>query len=65
MKTRQELKQIRIAAGYTQKDVAERAEISVKTVISYEKGRNVQPKIERRIRETIHEMYNESPLLVF
>lgn len=53
MKTRNELKAIRIALGLTQKDLAKNAEIGLNTVINFEKGCKVRPSSEKAIRTAI------------
>ena len=56
---------IRKAAGYTQQQLAEKAEIGLSTVIKWEKGGNVRPSSDRAIRTAIMDIYTETPILVF
>ena len=65
MKTRNELTEIRTAAGYTQKQLAEKAAIGLSTVIKWEKGGNVRPSSDKAIREAIMAIYNETAILIF
>lgn len=65
MKTRSELKQLRIAAGMTQEQLAEKAGINAKTLIKFEQGRNVRPCIENAIRTTLRAIVMDTPVLVF
>ena len=65
MKTREELKQIRLAAGLNQSEVAKMAGISPKTLIQFEKGRNVHPRIEGAIRDAFRKLYMSNPTLSF
>jgi transcriptional regulator with XRE-family HTH domain len=65
MKTREELKQIRLAAGLTQAEVARKAGVSPKTLLKFENGRNVHPRIEGAIRDAFRELYMSNPTLSF
>ena len=65
MKTREELKQIRLAAGLTQAEVSKMAGINPKTLIKFEKGRNVHPRIEGAIRDAFRKLYMSNPILSF
>lgn len=65
MKTREELKQLRVAAGMTQQQLAEKAGINAKTLIKFEQGRNVRPSIENAIRTTLRAVVMETPVLIF
>lgn len=65
MKTREELKQIRLAAGLTQAEVARMTGISPKTLLQFEKGRNVHPRIEGAIRDAFRKIYMSNPTLSF
>lgn len=65
MKTREELKQIRLAAGLTQAEVSKMAGINPKTLIKFEKGRNVHPRIEGAIRDAFRKLYMSNPTLSF
>lgn len=62
MKTRNELKQTRIALGLTQQELAKKAQIGLSTVIKWEKGGNVRPSSEKTIREAILKSLTENPL---
>lgn len=64
MKTREELKAIRIALGLTQKDLARNAEICLSTVINWEKGMNVRPSSEKAIRTAISRAMAATPYMV-
>lgn len=64
MKTRNELKAIRIALGLTQKDLARNAEIGLNTVINFEKGQNVRPSSEKAIRTAISRAMAANPYLL-
>lgn len=64
MKTREELKAIRIALGLTQKDLARNAEIGLSTVINWEKGLNVRPSSEKAIRTAISRAMVAAPYLI-
>lgn len=51
---------IRLAAGMTQKDVAERANVSITTIHHFEVGsNNIRPNTESRIKEVYEDIYNE------
>lgn len=65
MKSREELKQIRLAAGLTQAEVAKMAGINPKTLLQFEKGRNVHPRIEGAIRDAFRQLYMSNPTLSF
>ena len=65
MKTRNELTEIRKAAGYTQQQLAKKAEIGLSTVIKWEQGGNVRPSSDKAIREAITAIYNETAILIF
>lgn len=65
MRTREELKQIRLAAGLTQAEVAKMAGISPKTLIQFEKGRNVHPRIEGAIRYAFWQLHLSNPTLSY
>ena len=65
MKTRNELTAIRKAAGYTQKQLAEKAAVCLSVVIKWEKGTNVRPSSDKAIREAIMAIYHETPTLMF
>ena len=65
MKTRNELTEIRTAAGYTQKQLAEKAAIGLSTVIKWEQGGSVRPSSDKAIREAIMAIYHETPTLMF
>lgn len=54
MLTREELKEQRICLGWTQADLAKKAEIGLNSVVNYERGRKVRPKTEKAIRATIY-----------
>lgn len=64
MKTRNELKAIRIALGLTQKDLARNAEIGLNAVINFEKGQNVRPSSEKAIRTAIAREMAANPYLL-
>ena len=50
---------IRLALGMTQRDIAERADVSVTTIHHFEvDSNNIRPNTERRIKEVYIELYN-------
>lgn len=51
---------IRLAAGLTQRDIAERAGVSVTTIHHFEVGtNNIHPNTEKGIKEVYNELYND------
>ena len=50
---------IRLALGMTQRDIAEKAGVSITTVHHFEvNSNNIRPNTERRIKEVYIELYN-------
>lgn len=58
MLDRTELKELRRRLGMTQKDLAKKAEITVLTVVNFEKGCPVRPKSEYAIRQALRVEWN-------
>lgn len=58
MLDRTELKELRRRLGMTQKDLAKKAEITVLTVVNFEKGCPVRPKSEYAIRQALRIEWN-------
>ena len=53
MLNRNEIKEARNMIGWTQAELAKKAEIGLSTVISYEKGCKVRPSTEKAIRAAL------------
>lgn len=64
MKTREELTKDRQTIGWTQRDLAKRAEIGLNTVINYEKGRKVRPSTEKAIRAALKKGIETAAVLI-
>ena len=51
---------LRLAAGLTQKDIAERAGVSITTIHHFEVNTgNIRPNTESRIKEVYADIYND------
>ena len=64
MLTRNEIKETRKMIGWTQAELAEKAQIGLSTVINYEKGGKVRPSTEKAIRAALKTGIDTAAVLI-
>lgn len=64
MLKRTEIRELRNMIGWTQAELAKKAEIGLSTVISYEKGCKVRPSTEKAIRTALKKGIDMAAVLI-
>lgn len=64
MLKRTEIRELRNMIGWTQAELAEKAQIGLSTVISYEKGGKVRPSTEKAIRAALKKGIDMAAVLI-
>lgn len=64
MLNRTEIKNTRKMIGWTQAELAEKAQIGLSTVINYEKGGKVRPSTEKAIRAALKQGIDTAAVLI-
>ena len=64
MLNRNEIKETRKMIGWTQAELAKKAQIGLSTVINYEKGGKVRPSTEKAIRAALKTGIDTAAVLI-